>query len=854
MIIRLLSAMLTLCLYVAVQAQTPTLDYYLPKGKYDPAIPTPSSWLGYEVGQQHVSHDQLLGYMKALDASSERISMLEYGRSHENRSLVCLVISDPANHKRLEEIQEQRAKLCDPDQQKKLDLKQIPAVYYMGYSIHGNEASGSNAALLVAWHLAASQEESTQNLLKNTVILLDPCFNPDGLQRFSSWVNSRNSQQMVADPGSDQYNEPWPRGRTNHYWFDLNRDWLVAQQPESMGRVALFQRWRPNVLTDHHEMGSNSSFFFQPGVPSRVNPITPKRNQALTAKIAGYHADLLNRNRVLYFTEENFDDFYYGKGSTYPDAQGCIGILFEQASSRGTAQETDNGLLTFPYSIRNQVFVSLSTLKAVGEMREELNAYMADFYAEAGKLARQDEVKGYVFNYADRSFNALEFLNLLSRHHIKVSKLKQDLSIDGKQYAANQAFWVPLDQPQYRLIKGIFNRPQQFEDSIFYDISAWTLPDAFGLDWSPVRAAQGAEKLGDASEGVALSSRFPPYIMADPAYAYAIRPEPYEYHKALGILLKKGLRVKVATKAFQSDNQSYPPGTLLVAANNQALSEQALLQLMGDIQSLLPISPLNNGLTASGPDLGSESFRLVRLPKILLLTGDGVRPEDAGEVWHQFDTRYGIPVAHLNVARLSNANLNKYNVLILADANPGAAATEKIKDFAQNGGLVVATGASLRWLKNANLIAQDFREEAPLNGSIRRPYDALDEDQAARRMPGAIFEGQLDLSHPVCYGYTRDKLPLFLGDALYLEPTKNAYATPVQFTKNPLLAGYVNARQKPLLPGAAAVVVHNIGRGKVIGFPINPLFRAFWLGTNRLFGNAVFFGDLIADGAGEKKG
>jgi hypothetical protein len=313
--------LLALCVPVLAQ-QKPALDYYLPTDvRYDQNIPAPASWLGYEVGEWHTSHDQLIGYMRALDAASDRISLQEYGRSHENRPLVCLTITDPSNFARLDDIRSARQQLFDPKGAGKPNLKDMPAVYYMGYSIHGNEASGDHASMLVAYYLAAGQSQELTQLLKNTVILLDPCFNPDGLQRFANWINTNKSQTLSADPAGNEYNEPWPRGRTNHYGFDLNRDWLVARQPESVGRVALFQEWRPNILTDHHEMGSNSTFFFQPGVPGRVNPITPARNQELTAKIATYHARLLSEKKILFYTGENFDDFYYGKGSTYPYAQ-----------------------------------------------------------------------------------------------------------------------------------------------------------------------------------------------------------------------------------------------------------------------------------------------------------------------------------------------------------------------------------------------------------------------------------------------------------------------------------------------------------------------------------------------------
>ncbi|MFN0215019.1 MAG: M14 family metallopeptidase [Saprospiraceae bacterium] len=827
--------------------EKPTLDYYLPAANYNPAIPTPAAWLGYEVGEWHATHDQLLGYMKALDVASDRISLQEYGRSHENRPLVCLTITDPSNHLRLAEIKSARSKLVNPSEGGALDLKNMPAVNYMGYSIHGDETSGSNAALLVAYHLAAAQTPEIDQLLRNTVILFDPCFNPDGMQRFSGWVNSHKSKNPSPDPSGDEYNQVWPRGRTNHYGFDLNRDWLVAQQPETVGRVAIFQDWHPNVLTDHHEMGSNSSFFFQPGVPSRVNPVTPARNQELTAKIATYHARLLSEKNILFYAGENFDDFYYGKGSTYPDAQGSIGILFEQGSSRGTVQETENGLLTFPYSIRNQVLASISTLQAVGEMRVELNEYLRDFYKSGLEEARKSDIKGYVF--ADEDLTARSFLDLLGRNNIKAQNLKENLSLNGQNFQSDAAFFVPTEQAQYRLIRGVFERMTSFTDSIFYDISAWTLPDAFGLRWAAVKGKSPA-----VSKELSIVSRNPPYkLNGGPDYAYVIPSVGYEIPEVLAKLQKYGLRVRVALEAFTAENQRFEAGSIVIASDRQPLSAADFVSKLDQLaQSGVPMVIIPNGLTPDGPDLGSSSFPSLRPPKVLLLTGEGVTVGDAGEIWHLLDTRYHLPVTLVESNRFGTVNLTKYNVLILSDGNYANLSSEKVKQFVQDGGTVIATGAALKWLKNNSLAPIEFRKQ-PADAPGRRPYANISEDRGAQTMPGAIFEAELDLTHPLCFGYSRTKLPIFLSDTLFVETGKNPYATPVVLTKEPLLAGYIHPKQKPLVSNAAGAIVYGLGRGKIICFPGNPNFRGFWYGTNRLFANAVFFGNLISGEGVEKK-
>src|SRR6188474_3304389 len=385
-------------LSITISLTAQDLKYYLPDSvTYNPAIPKPKDIIYHEVGEWHITHDRLVNYMKAIaTAAPNRVKLETMGLTYEGRPQVLLIITSPKNQQRLEEIRQQHVKLADPSQSSSVNIDNMPIVVWIGHSIHGNESSGANASLLTAYYLAAAQGKQIDDLLDNVVVLFDPSFNPDGLQRFSTWANQHKSKNLVSDPNSREFNEVWPGGRFNHYWFDLNRDWLPAVHVESQNRLTWFHKWKPNILTDHHEQGSNATFFFQPGVPSRVNPLTPEKNQELTAKLAKFHAKALDRIGSLYFTKENYDDFYYGKGSTYPDINGAIGILFEQASSRGHLQQTNNGLLKFPFTIRNQFVTALSTLEGAKALRKEFLQWQRDFYKKSLKDAESDPVKGYV--------------------------------------------------------------------------------------------------------------------------------------------------------------------------------------------------------------------------------------------------------------------------------------------------------------------------------------------------------------------------------------------------------------------------------------------------------------------------
>ena len=372
---RFSSYLIILFSFISYSQDQIDLAYYLNDlDSYNQSIPKPSDYLlnNKEVGSSHISHDRLVQYMYALAEASDRITIENRGTTFEGRPLILLTISSKKNHENLEFIRREHLSLNTIDSSKK-DLSNMPVVIYQGYSIHGNEPSGSNASMIYAYYLAASKSPEIIKALENTVILLDPSFNPDGLQRFAHWANTNKSMYLNSDNSDREFYENWPGGRTNHYWFDMNRDWLPVQLPESKARIKTFHKWSPNILTDHHEMGSNSTFFYQPGIPTRVNPLTPKENQTITAEIGKFHEKKLSEIGSLFYSEEDYDDFYYGKGSTFPDINGSVGILFEQASSRGHLQDSENGKISFPFTIRNQLTTSFSTLESAEALREKLS-------------------------------------------------------------------------------------------------------------------------------------------------------------------------------------------------------------------------------------------------------------------------------------------------------------------------------------------------------------------------------------------------------------------------------------------------------------------------------------------------
>ena len=847
---------LVLCLgFINSIAQRQELTYYLPDIEYDQSIPTPESVLGYQIGEWHLSHDQQYMYMRMLAESSPRVQLVEYARSYEHRPLIHLIITSEKNHQNLDQIKAAHVALSDPNQKGYTDVKDMPVVVYQGFSIHGNEPSGGNAAPLVAYYLAAGKSAEVDQLLNESVILLDPCFNPDGFHRFSTWVNMHKNKNLTADNQDREYTETWPRGRTNHYWFDLNRDWLLVQHPESKGRIEVFHDWKPNILTDHHEMGTNSTFFFMPGEPQRTNPITPQKNQELTGEIADYHAKALDEIGSLYYSAEGFDDFYYGKGSTYPDANACIGILFEQGSSRGHLQESVNGEISFPFTIRNQVKTALSTQAAAIGLRSELLNFQQEFYQTAIEEARGDERKAFVFGERNDQARVNHFLDILLRHQIEVYEVSKEVDINGKNYEKGQAYMVPTEQAQYRLIRGVFETMTTFQDSLFYDVSSWTLPHAFNIPYTTIDKKSGNIK-GKRIESIETMPKVNVPDQSD--YAYLFDWGEYYAPKALNYLLKQGLLAKVSTKAFAFEDQAYRQGTIMVPVANQKKSSEEIYKLVKEAAEMsgVTFNAMSTGYTPVGIDLGSNSLRPLKLPKVMLVVGDGVSGYEAGEVWHLLDQRYDMELVMIEADDLDRRDLRKYNTIILVDgsyAGVSAAAAQDLKNWLSEGGTLVATKRAVSWVKNMGMAGVTLKNGA--NGKkdkARRPYDQLSRDNGAKVIGGAIFEAELDLTHPLGYGFNRSKMPVFRRGLMALNPSRNQYATPMVYTNEPLLSGYTQKDNIKKLQSSATIVVSGLGAGKVICMADNPNFRAFWFGTNKLMANAIFFGHIINRSAIER--
>ena len=822
---------------IGVYAQNPKydLDYYFSEFEIpNSSIPTPKEIIGHEVGEWHVTHDKLVQYMYALADASNRITIEDRGKTFEGRPILLLTITSEDNHNNINQIIANHKKITEYNEN--ISTEDQPIVVYQGFSIHGNEASASNASLLLAYYLAASDSDFVQELLKNSVILLDPSMNPDGLQRFAYWANINKNINLTSDPNDREYNEVWPGGRTNHYWFDLNRDWLPAQLPESQARIKSFNKWIPNILTDHHEMGTNATFFFQPGIPSRTHPLTPELNQKLTKEIAKFHVESLDKIGSLYYSEESFDDFYYGKGSTFPDINGSIGILFEQASSRGHVQDSDNGLLRFPFTIKNQLTTGLSTLKAANNLRLEILDYQKSFYKEAAKESSKFKNEAIIFGNSKDRYRTKKLAEILERHEVDFYELDSDVKHKNKIYKKGYAYVVPKNQKKYRLINAMFETRTKFLDSLFYDVSSWTLPLAFNLDYDLNFNGNYSKKVNQLKFNNDIS-------IEKSNYAYLMEWHEYLSPNALNELLDNEVIVKVATKKFKLEGKDYDYGTILIPVQNN--NHIDLNELLNDISSNcnIEINPVKTGY-AEGPDLGSNNFRRLYKKNVAMLVGDGITAYDAGEIWHLLDTRFKLSLTKLDIRNFNRIDLSKYTTLIVPNSSiSNKLVTDKISEWVKSGGNLIAYKNSINWLKKTKLI-----EVKELKNDISAKNISFEERSAffgAQRIGGAIFNTKIDRSHPINFGQTNTTMPIFRNSTIFIEKDKESYNNPILYTDNPLLSGYISEENIDLLKSTSPLKINKIGKGKVIYLTDNTNFRAFWYGTNKILMNAIFFGNIM---------
>ncbi len=862
--------------------------YFFPKAtSLDANIPSPEKFLGYGIGTHYTRHDQILAYFRELARVSNRVHIQAIGKTYEEREQVIITITAPENYGRLEEIRKEHITLVDPAKPV-IDSKN-PVVVLLGFSVHGNETSSGEVSLLTGYYLAASQDPETVNWLKEAVIFIDPSLNPDGRDRAANWYNSYKSFPPIADPIDKEHQEVWPGGRTNHYFADLNRDWLNLVHVESRNRVSFFHQWYPNVQIDFHEQGANATYYFEPTPKRHESPIVPQFIYDENAVFAKFHAKALDEIGSLYFTKENYDNLSPIYGSTYPKFYGTIAATFEQASSGGIVKETPNGPLTFPFSIRNHLTTAFSTIRAAVAEKTNLFKIQKDLFKNALDQARANPAKAYVFGDSGDENLTQRFLSLLLQHHINVYDIAGNSSFEGKRFEKGKAFIVPAEQPNFLIVHSIFE-DNILKDSIYYDNTGWNIIEAYGLQFAKINTP-GFEK----GKQVTFAGLPKPEVEGGRSnYAYILSYTDYNASKALYSLLSNNVLVKTAFKPFAATTggtkRSFGYGTLIVPVAGQLVGSDSLYRIVQRVADNANVKFLSvqTGFSAEGIDLGSSNIKAVRKPEVALAFGQGTTASEAGQVWFILSQQLGIPVVKIDLQNFQRASLKRYNTLILPGGNYSAwdkSVVEKIKNWVNEGGTLVTFQTATAWAVHNDLVKEKLSEteiaagrslldaaipnaqraattagstEAAAPAAARRPVGAAErvdyvnqqDVEGSKRINGGVFVADIDITHPIGFGLSSRKLFINKNGPTLLLPSANKYATIAQYSDKPFVNGYSSKVNIGKVSNSAAIISSAVGSGQVVLFADDPTYRSYWLGTTRLFLNSIFFANLAGGQGG----
>jgi len=816
-------------------------DYFLENnGPYNENIQSPEEFLGYEIGFEHTRHDLIISYLNYLSNSSKKAEIIKYGESHEGRDLIMLTVSSTNNLSNLDKIKQEHLKYTVPKSNLEVN-KNLPVIINLGYGVHGNEPSSAEAAMLAAYTLVASENIKIKRLIENSVVFIDPTINPDGRDRHSQWANQYKSINLVADSNDAEHNEMWPKGRTNHYWFDLNRDWLLAINPESRGKLKWYHSWYPNVVTDFHEMGTNSNYFFEPMKRNAsLKPLIPNENYSVLSPIfAEYYVKALDSIGSFYYTKESFDETYPGYGSSYPDVQGAVAILFEQASSRGHLQETNYGTMSFGFTIRNQYLSSIATVEAAVDNKDLLRDYQRRFFNSSVNEFKDEKIKAYEFgDMYDQNRNKA-FIDKLLMHKIKV-------------YNSKGKFVVPVNQGQSRMVKNFFETHSKYVDSVYYDASAWSVSNIYNMKSKKLKSFFGESEIKS-------TENFIKNIKVNKSnYAYILDWDDYNAAAALNLLQKNEIITYSAFKPFSvkvngtKSIKKFNYGSVLIPVSKQNISSEKLFLIVKEMQEKydVPVYNSESGYSINGIDLGSNNFRINKPVKVAMLIGEGVNSYEAGEVWHLLDTRIGMPLTKIRLDQFSRISLDKYTTLVMVSGSYDQLDNkqiDKIKNWVEDGNTLITIAKGSSWAIDSDLISETLVKSKNDTTYSRKRYVDASEHIGRERIGGVILNADLDLTHPLAFGYHDKSIPVYKNNNVFINKTKDDYSSVAIYSEDFHIDGYISElNRKEYIPGAASLIVSNVGSGRVIVFADNPNFRGTWYGTNKLFLNAIFLGDNIS--------
>ncbi len=805
-------------------------------------ILSPEKFLGYALGDHFTPHYRVVDYFRYVSTVSKNMKLQEFGKTNEGRPLMAAFIASNENINRLEEIRTNNLRLAGL-QSGAADAKQ-PVIVWLSYNVHGNEPVSTEASMQTLYDLVNPENTRTQAWLKNAVVVIDPCLNPDGRERYVNFYNPIHNQTPDPLRFTREHAEPWPAGRSNHYYFDLNRDWAWQTQKETQQRVALYNQWLPQVHVDFHEQGIDAPYYFAPAAEPLHRDITQwqKDFQVMVGK---NNARYFDEKGWMYFTKERFDLLYPSYGDTYPTYNGSVGMTFEQGGiSAGLAViNAEEDTLTLKSRVAHHYTTGISTVEVSAANADRLLEEFKQFFIKS-KNNPSGEYKTYVIK-GDNQKKLHALATLLDRNGISYG-YGAGKTASGYNYftGKTEKFTIQRNdmvisayQPKSVMLKVLFEPETFVSDSITYDITAWAMPYAYGI-----QSYASTEAIKPAYTSLAKESS--KATMERPV-AYVAEWNSLADVRFLSDLLKKKIKVRFTETAFESGGKKYLPGSLIIARTSNgslgAQFDQTLLQLAQDAG--VSLSPIGSGFADKGPDLGSEMVHYIKKPKIVLLTGEKTASQQVGQIWHYFEKQINFPISLVRFEDLGRFNWNDFNVMILPDGDYSTLDLDKLQNWIRAGGKLIAMEGALDKLADSKQFDLKNKELAKADAD-KNPYQKLkvfasrERDALMENVPGAIYKVDMDNTHPLGFGYPGFYYTLKLDTKIY-DYMDKGWNVGV-FKKNNYLTGFAGSKSRQKLNDGLLFGVQDMGRGSVVYLVDNPLFRGFWENGKLLFSNAVF--------------
>lgn len=823
---------LTLLLTISAQAQ----------------LKSPERFLGYEAGERWTPHHLVMDYVAHVAAESDYVTLHQYGESYENRELVLLFVTSPENHRNLEEIRLNNLRLTGLEEG--AVTENTKGIVWLSYNIHGNETSSSEAVMKTLYELVSGDNSEARRWLDNTVVIMDPMVNPDGRDRYVNWYRQMIGIRPDADPQAREHDEPWPGGRSNHYLFDLNRDWAWQTQQESRYRYDVYREWFPHIHVDFHEQGYQSPYYFAPAAEPYHNVITGWQRE-FQRTIGENHMETFDREGWLYFTRERFDLFYPSYGDTWPTFHGAIGMTYEQAGHVGlTIQLAEGDSLTLLERLTHHHVTGLSTIETASVHSERMISEFQTYFENA-RNNPTGRFKTYVVKADNDPDKLHHLLSSLDRFQIDYGRSGREFREEGYDYASGEMMraeiaandiLIPAGQPQGNLVRVLFEPDPELSDSLTYDITAWEAHYRFGLEGFALEGEISAE--GEAS---ADEFRMSEYTGAETPYAYVVEWDSMDDARFLAEITQRGVNSRFTTVPFEIDGRSFGRGTLIIPRiNNQHLgrSFDTIVKTAAENHSR-SMHGASTGFVTSGSDFGSGNVDYIEHPEVALLLGEGTSSLNAGEIWHFFDRQLNYPVTLIHTTSLARTDLGRYNTIVLPSGSYRDILTEsrlsELSDWVRDGGRLIAFGYANRVLssnENFSLKGKERSDNGSASEQLLEPYGERSRKSAMYRTPGSVFKVHMDTTHPMAFGFDDAyySLKTDAGSYDYLESGWNVGTV----RENAHRSGFAGTEARKIMEHSLSFGVKPHGSGEVVYFVDNPLFRGFWENGKLLVANALF--------------